>query len=334
MEEFNILKDFYFPIQEQEKLYSSNAYQNLKNNNIDTAELDGIEKDPNAGKIEFKELSKEDNQIFFKDVTDFIFKDLPKDTIISLIKGGTNATQFLNNIVYATGITPADDNIMLNEKLDKVKSQLDNLQEDSPLVSKLMAIVAQDAAFTYPIYKKLDKAGVPKAWSLPIAFGLGGTLAFDKAETFFVDSAAMRGLKDLIGVEPDTPIEEMYDKTIQALEYSAFGKIADTIFNGAKAVKKMNLQQPATATAGAGIAGAGAMELQEQTPDLNVENPDLDQEKKTLNFDEQEQISSPMPGDDEMASAGSVFGPIFKSIVRETAKNYQTKELENKYLIH
>ena len=153
MQEYNFLEETYAPIVEQEKLFNSKGYQNLKKNNIDTAELDGIEKDPNAGKIEFKELSKEDNQIFFKDVTDFIFKDLPKDTIISLIKGGTIATQFLNNIVYATGITPADDNIMLNEKLDKVKSQLDNLQEDSPLVSKLMAIVAQDAAFTYPIYK-------------------------------------------------------------------------------------------------------------------------------------------------------------------------------------
>ena len=41
MEEFNILTDFYFPIQEQEKLYNSNAYKNLKNNNIDTAELEG-----------------------------------------------------------------------------------------------------------------------------------------------------------------------------------------------------------------------------------------------------------------------------------------------------
>jgi len=178
MEEYNFLEETYAPIVEQEKLFNSKGYQNLKKNNIDTAELDGIEKEPEAGKIEFKELSKEDNQIFFKDVTDFVFKDLPKDTIISLIKGGTNATQFLNNLVYATGITPADDNIMFNKKLDKVKSQLDNLQEDSPLVSKLMAIVAQDAAFTYPIYKKLKNAGVPKGWSLPIAFGLGGALAF------------------------------------------------------------------------------------------------------------------------------------------------------------
>ena len=46
MEEFDVLKDFYFPIQDQEKLYSSNAYKNLKNNNIDTAELEGDEPEP------------------------------------------------------------------------------------------------------------------------------------------------------------------------------------------------------------------------------------------------------------------------------------------------
>jgi hypothetical protein len=226
----------------------------------------------------------------------------------------------------AEGIPPEalTTNIELNKKIDDFKSKLDLADKESPLVSKLMAVVAQDAAFTYPIYKKLDKAGVPKAWSLPIAFGLGGTLAFDKAQTFFVDSAAMRGLKDLIGVEPNTPIEEMYDKTIQALEYSAFGKFADTIFNGAKAVKKMNLQQPAIATGGAGIAGEGAIRVQENAEEnLNVENQNLSEEKKTLNFDDQSKISSPMPNDNLMASAG--LGPIFKSIVRETAKKLPNK---------
>ena len=101
MEEFNILKDFYFPIQEQEKLYSSNAYKNLKNNKIDTAELEGDEPDKDAGEIVFdvdKQISEGENDIFLKDVYDFTFKDLPRDTLISVIRGGTNAFQFVNNL--------------------------------------------------------------------------------------------------------------------------------------------------------------------------------------------------------------------------------------------
>ena len=246
MEEFNILKDFYFPIQEQEKLYSSNAYKNLKNNNIDTAELEGDEPDKDAGEIVFdvdKQISEEENSIFFKDVYDFAFKDLPRDTLISIIRGGTNAFQFVNNLTAAIGINPNDTNISINKKLDKIKTDLDKAEKDSPLVSKLLAVVAQDAAYTYPIYKKLKSAGIPQSYRMPIAFGLGGALAFDKDKSIFVDSASMRGLKNYIGVAPNTPIEEMYDKGVQALEFGAFGKFFDTILNGVKAAKKIPPEQ-------------------------------------------------------------------------------------------
>jgi hypothetical protein len=246
MEEFNILKDFYFPIQEQEKLYSSNAYKNLKNNNIDTAELEGDEPDKDAGEIVFdvdKQISEEENSIFLKDVYDFAFKDLPRDTLISIIRGGTNAFQFVNNLTAAIGINPNDTNISINKKLDKIKTDLDKAEKDSPLVSKLLAVVAQDAAYTYPIYKRLKSAGIPQSYRMPIAFGLGGALAFDKDKSIFVDSASMRGLKNYIGVAPNTPIEEMYDKGVQALEFGAFGKFFDTILNGVKAAKKISPEQ-------------------------------------------------------------------------------------------
>jgi len=246
MEEFNILKDFYFPIQEQEKLYNSNAYKNLKNNNIDTAELEGDEPDKDAGEIVFdvdKQISEGENDIFLKDVYDFTFKDLPRDTLISVIRGGTNAFQFVNNLTAAVGINPDDTNISINKKLDKIKTDLDKAEKDSPLVSKLLAVVAQDAAYTYPIYKKLKSAGIPQSYRMPIAFGLGGALAFDKDKSIFVDSASMRGLKNYIGVAPDTPIEEIYDKGVQALEFGAFGKFFDTIINGVKVIKNIPPEQ-------------------------------------------------------------------------------------------
>jgi hypothetical protein len=246
MEEFDVLKDFYFPIQEQEKLYSSNAYQNLKNNNIDTAELEGDEPDKDAGEIVFdvdKQISEGENDIFLKDVYDFAFKDLPRDTLISILRGGANSFQFLNNLTAAVGINPDDTNIEINKRLDKIKTDLDKAEKDSPLVSKLLAVVAQDAAYTYPIYKKLKSAGIPQSYRMPLAFGLGGALAFDKDKSLFVDSASMRGLKNFIGVAPDTPIEEMYDKGVQALEFGAFGKFFDVIMNGVKVVKNIPPEQ-------------------------------------------------------------------------------------------
>ena len=246
MEEFNILKDFYFPIQEQEKLYSSNAYKNLKNNNIDTAKLEGDEPDKDAGEIVFdvdKQISESENDIFLKDVYDFAFKDLPRDTLISIIRGGTNAFQFLNNFTAAVGINPDDTNILINKKLDKIKTDLDKAEKDSPLVSKLLAVVAQDAAYTYPIYKKLKSVGIPQSYRMPLAFGIGGALAFDKDKSIFVDSASMKNLKNYIGVAPDTPIEEMYDKGVQALEFGAFGKFFDTIINGVKVIKNIPPEQ-------------------------------------------------------------------------------------------
>jgi hypothetical protein len=246
MEEFDVLKDFYFPIQEQEKLYSSNAYQNLKNNNIDTAELEGDEPDKDAGEIVFDDkakISEGENDIFLKDVYDFAFKDLPRDTLISILRGGANSFQFLNNLTAAVGINPDDTNIEINKRLDKIKTDLDKAEKDSPLVSKLLAVVAQDAAYTYPIYKKLKSAGIPQSYRMPLAFGLGGALAFDKDKSLFVDSASMRGLKNFIGVAPDTPIEEMYDKGVQALEFGAFGKFFDVIMNGVKVVKNIPPEQ-------------------------------------------------------------------------------------------
>ena len=166
MQEFDVLKDLYFPIKDQEKFYSSNEYKLLKENNIDTAELEGFEPDENAGEIVFnkdEKISDEDNKIFLKDISDFVFKDLPRDTLISVLRGGNNGFRFLNNFAMAVmeneGIDPNSMtfNNDLNDKFLKIKSDLDNADKDSPLVSKLMAIAAQDGMYTYPIYKKLKK---------------------------------------------------------------------------------------------------------------------------------------------------------------------------------
>ena len=276
MEEFNIY-DLYLNQVKQDDIYNSKEYKFLKDNNIDTAELEGVDKDPDAGEIVFdvdKEISEMDNDIFLKDIYDFVAKDLPRDLLISIIRGGTNGFQFVNNFAGAVGINPDDTREVLNQKFENIKTDLDNAEKDSPLVSKLMAVAAQDAMYTYPIYKKLKKAGVPMAWRMPTAFALGGALAFDKKNSLFVDSNSMRNLKSFIGVAEDTPIEEMFDKTVQAVEFGAFGKAFDSLFGVAKNIKTMDkdrIKQGAIALGGAATTTAVVEEVEEIVSD-NPEN--------------------------------------------------------------
>jgi len=265
--EFNTY-DLYLNKVKEDDVFNSNEYKYLKENNIDTAEIEGIDKDPDAGEIKFdkdQNISEEDNKLLLKDVTDFIL-DIPRDTLISIIRGGTNGFQFVNNFAGAVGITGEETTDELNLKFDKIKSDLDNAQEDSPFVTKMIAMAGQDAMYTYPIYKKLQKAGLPKMWRLPISFALGGALAFDKKESLFVDSNSMRNLKAYIGIAQDTPIEEMYDKTVQAIEFGAFGKIFDDVIGMAKGIKTMNKDRIKQADIALG-ASAGSAAVVEQFVD-------------------------------------------------------------------
>ena len=271
MEEFNTY-DLYLNQVKQDDVYNSKEYKLLKENNIDTAEIEGIDKDPDAGEIVFnkdQKLSDEENKIFLKDVTDFML-DIPRDTFISALRGGTNGLQFVNNFAGAIGLTEElfgpDATDQLNQKFEKIKSDLDNAQVDSPLVTKMIGMAGQDAMYTYPIYKKLEKAGLPKMWRMPLSFALGGALAFDKKESFFVDSNSMRNLKSFIGVAEDTPIEEMYDKTVQAIEFGAFGKIFDDVIGMAKGIKTMNKDRIKQADIALG-ASAGSAAVVEQFVD-------------------------------------------------------------------
>jgi len=65
-EEFNVLNDFYFPIKEQEKLYSSKEYKLLQKNKIDTAEFEGNEPDKDAGEIKLIKIIKKPITIYLK----------------------------------------------------------------------------------------------------------------------------------------------------------------------------------------------------------------------------------------------------------------------------
>ena len=57
MEEFNTY-DLYLNQVKQDDVYNSKEYKLLKENNIDTAEIEGIDKDPDAGEIVFNKDQK------------------------------------------------------------------------------------------------------------------------------------------------------------------------------------------------------------------------------------------------------------------------------------
>lgn len=330
MQEFNIY-DLYLNQVKQDDVYNSKEYKLLKENNIDTAEIEGIDPDPNAGEIVFnkdQKLSDEENKIFLKDVADFML-DIPRDTFISALRGGTNGMQFVNNFAGAIGLTSEDTVDEYNSRFNKIKTDLDNAQEDSPLVTKMIGMAGQDAMYVYPIYKKLEKAGLPKMWRMPLSFALGGALAFDKKESFFVDSNSMRNLKSFIGVAEDTPIEEMYDKAVQAIEFGAFGKIFDDVLGLAKNYKTMNKDRIKQADIAVGGAAGSAAVVEQFTDDPNQASTDTlpninsSEEKKNPNFNDDEII--PGTVNEYGFEKTSSLVPVFRSVLKETAKKLPNK---------
>ena len=348
-EEFDYITDFYMPIKEVEDKYNSPHLKRLRDAKIDAYEYLGLEKVEGVGeiqKIQDKSELAEAKKTAGQHLIDFA-KDFIPATITETQEAGANV---LNNVVQLFGF---GSNMMFKgTKFDEVSqtttefaqgynkgteefiARLNKYKEENDVngASELVGELGIDIGAYFPINKMLKKAGVPDKVAMPIAFGLAWGFTGGDEETeknMFIDSEVIHGVNEILGILPDTPESEVAELVGNTFEGTIWAYAGDRLVKAFKIIKNnvpafIN-QQTATAVGGSAIAGSAAMELQEQTPDLNVENPDLNQEKKTLNFDEQEQISSPMPGDDEMASAGSVLGPIFKSIVRETAKKLPNK---------
>ena len=76
---FNIIESLYQPIKDQEKLFGDRKYNFFKENNVDPAELIGIQRDPNAAVVQLNKddpKNKEINFEYVKDVYNFV-ADLP-----------------------------------------------------------------------------------------------------------------------------------------------------------------------------------------------------------------------------------------------------------------
>lgn len=335
----NVL-DFYLDLQKDEELIASKEYQLFKDNKLDTAILDGVDPDPGAGIVHVgKEISDGEKSILMDDVVDFV-KSMPKDLLISVTRGAMNGFDFVNSTTNLVGVNPDSSYEFIRDKIDNQLKRLDELDKDSPLVSKLIAIAGQDGAYVYPAYKKFKSLGIPKQYALPLAFGTGQALAFDKEASFLIDTDSINSMKKYIGIEPNTAADDTINNALLAIEGASLGILFDKLGIVLKGVKNSNWQQNAVAVGGGTASGAivdkamagekpSAEEavtqfqldnLKKTDQNLNIEEPtqNIDEEKKTLN-----QSSSLQDTDNMYASAG--FGPVFFSMVREAAKKIPNK---------
>jgi len=335
-EEFDYLSDFYFPLKEVEDKYSSPILKRLRENEIDPHEFLGIEKVEGTGvvkRITDKADLEEGKKTFGQSFIDFI-KDAPEAAAVSTAEAGVNLSNNLvqlfgagSNMVFkgsekGDGISQATTEFAqgYNKSSEEIIAKLTQYTEDNDVngVSQLMTDIGIDIAATIPIQRMLKKTGVPSYVATPLAFGLAyGMTGGDKEaeNNMFIDSETIHGLNEVLGVLPDTPESEIAELVATTFEGTAWGAFGDRLIKVFKVLKNnvpayMN-PQTSVSMGGSALAGEGALRVQENAEEnLNVENENLGEEKKTLNFDEDNQISSPMPGDDERASVGLV--PIFK----------------------
>tara|TARA_Y100000816_G_scaffold283854_1_gene261249 strand:- start:81 stop:1250 length:1170 start_codon:yes stop_codon:yes gene_type:complete len=256
----NILDDFYLPLLDQEKHYLSKEYKLLKKNKIDTAEFDGLEKDKNAGEITFTEANEDQKKELYNEVLDFVAA-IPKDLLISITRGGLNGFDFVKDLVafttYGNEQLP-DDSVFkfIDDRIEAQKKNLNELEKDDPLTTRMIGALGQDAAFVLPIYKKMKSVGIPKQFSLPASFAIGSTLAFDKETSFMLDTEMIKGLKDTINLNEDTPAEELFDKAVQGIEFTGLGYAFNKLYPMIKAMRKINPKKAAIVTGGTAAAGA------------------------------------------------------------------------------
>ena len=184
----------------------------------------------------------------------------------------SNGFDFINDLVafakYGNEQVP-DDSVFkfIDDRIEAQKKSLDELEKDDPLTTRMIGALGQDAAFVLPIYKKMTSAGIPKQYAFPASFAIGSTLAFDKETSFMLDTDMIKGLKDTINLNEDSPAEELFDKAVQGIEFTGLGYAFNKLYPMIKAMRKVDVQKAATVTAGSLAAGEGAKKVQE-----NIQN--------------------------------------------------------------
>ena len=274
-ETYDFYEMSFLPSIEFDKIRNSKAFKLLKDNNEDTSELLGFEKHPNAGAIKlpnphhdkFDEKSlmqmvPKDAGAIVEPLLDFIW-ETPKDVILSLGVAAVNGADVAVNLIPLidkvfdySGNTVGFQNLIddkkvmefaqnLDVKLDKTRDWIKKYKKDDNFVSQLIGIIGQDAIYSYPIFNKLRDLGMPKYPAFFISGGIGGAIGieqkiFGQESTFLMHfySKEIEGLKNVVGILPNTPYDEIADEVVQALEYGTMSAFIPAVVQSLQFMKK------------------------------------------------------------------------------------------------
>ena len=312
---FNIIESLYQPIKDQEKLFGDRKYNFFKENNVDPAELIGIQRDPNATVVQLNKddpKNKEINFEYVKDVYNFV-ADLPDQALYRLVLGGMNGAKLGVNLLPAfsrlLGSEPGedrfDDMYKFSQQADEnIKNKITMFKDiyasafksekgrDPNKASDFVSYIAQDYPYFAPIYSTLDKIGLPKTISVPLSVGLSSGVAFDPKQqtadgqsesSFFFDSASIKSLKEFFGALPDTPEGEVFDRAYQAFETTGVAAAIGPIINTALFLKR-NVPAFNKAIPGGAVATGSATAIGEITDQtiLNPQNETIQNQEPTI----------------------------------------------------
>jgi len=364
---FNILKNVILPIKDEEQRYGDDTFKFFQDNNLDTAELVGIDKDENAGFINLDDntnLETKDKFGFAKDVVTF-FHDLPSQARYRLVLGAFNASRLATNLIpFATGTVLKPDSAAqkfissnfqdldayINKQMTAFEQGYQQMFELSEgrkpnTGADLLAFIAQDYPYAQPVYKMLDKTGLPKVVTIPLAFGLTSGIAFDpkrEPTTIFFDSPSIQGLKKFFNALPGTPEGEIFDRLYQTFEGTAFSKFIPQIAKVSTFLKR-NIPDFEIQGAATSVGGATAIdeflnntinpvdnqniEMQNQEPTIldNVKSG-IDQFGNKLS-EIGGAIKKEFSGDAQAAGpvVAKALTPVFKSTVAEAVSKIPAK---------
>jgi len=264
-ENFNWVEQ-YLGIQSNKDIKNSSAFTTLIDNNIDTNELTGHEKENEAGVIQLNykdEKEKEnDSYNYARGLLNFA-ADMPEETGKALMLAALNGTDVAANVVGTLFNTfTKTDPVMLaafnngdgkkfkesfNSNIKKFsnylstqKEEVKKIGEDSPTSSKaaeFVSIITQDTPYSLPIYKKLKNIGVPNWMALPVAYGMGSGIAFDDDATLTLNSEQVQGFKKMVVDLEDSSEEKIFNTTYRMFEGTTLGFLTGPVIKALKYAK-------------------------------------------------------------------------------------------------
>jgi len=323
-EDFNWV-EAYIKMQSKKDVKTSNEFQILNQNNIDTNELTKHEVEKDAGVIELNykdEKAKEtDGYNYTKGALAFV-RDMPEETVKSLMLAFLNGTDVTANFAAVifntmTSIDPAMEAAFQNKDLAEFKKSFNsNVQKFSKYLdgekkqvaeigettgenskgAEFVAMIVQDTPYALPIYKKFKSMGIPSYFALPLAYGMGSGIAFDDDASLFLNSEQVQEFKKMLKVLPDSSEEKIYNTTFRMFEGTSLGFLIPKVFQGLKYAKNTipKYMTPQTSIAVGAAAATGAAVDKANSEEILNFDPEV--VKKLTNVMEGERIEAVIDG--------------------------------------